>query len=71
MPTFEIGLRRVQRGWEWQIVTFSQGRMLLRARGTAPVRWMARLDAWRCLRRNRALLTYDPDRAWLDGIDLR
>jgi hypothetical protein len=70
-PTFEVGLRRIGRGWEWQIVTFSRGHMLLRARGTAPLRWMARLDAWRCLRRNRAVLAYDADRAWLDGIDLR
>lgn len=70
-PTFEIGLRRIGRGWEWQIVTFSQGHMLLRARGTAPVRWMARIDAWRCLRRNRGVLTYNADMAWLDGIDLR
>jgi hypothetical protein len=70
-PTFEVGLRRLGRGWEWQIVTFSQGHMLLRARGTAPVRWMARMDAWFCLRRNRAVLTYNADLAWLDGIDLR
>lgn len=70
-PTFEIGLRRIGRGWEWQIVTFSQGHMLLRAKGTAPVRWMARIDARLCLRRNRAVLTYNPDMAWLDGIDLR
>jgi hypothetical protein len=70
-PRFEVGLRRVRRGWEWQIVTFAEGHMLLRARGTAPMRWMARLDARRCLRSKRALLAYDPDRAWLDGIDLR
>jgi hypothetical protein len=70
-PTFEIGLRRLRRGWEWQIVTFAEGHMLLRARGTAPFRWMARVDARACLRRNRAVLTYDPDMAWLDGIDLR
>jgi hypothetical protein len=70
-PTFEVGLRRVARGWEWQIFTFSRGTMLLRARGTSPVRWMARLDARLCLRRNRAVLTYNADMAWLDGIDLR
>ena len=70
-PTFEVGLRRMTRGWEWQIVTFSEGHMLTRARGTSPMRWMARMDAWRCLRRNRSVLTYDPNRAWLDGIDLR
>lgn len=70
-PTFEIGLRRIPRGWEWQIVTFAEGHMLLRARGTAPFRWMARIDAWSCLRRNRSVLTYDPTMSWLDGIDLR
>jgi hypothetical protein len=69
--TFEVGLRRLRRGWEWQIVTFAEGRMLLRARGTAPFRWMARIDAWRCLRSQRANLAYDPNLAWLDGIDLR
>ena len=71
MAPLEIGLRKLPRGWEWQIVTFARGQMLLRARGTAPLRWMARVDAWRCLRRNRAVLVYDADRAWLDGIDLR
>ena len=71
MALLEIGLRKLPRGWEWQIVTFARGRMLVRAKGTAPLRWMARVDAWRCLRRNRNVLVYDPDRAWLDGIDLR
>ena len=69
---FEIDVRRhVSAGWEWRIVTFASGQMILRARGYAPFRWMARVDAWRCLRRNRTLLAYDADRAWLDGIDLR
>lgn len=68
---FEVGLRKLRRGWEWQVVTFAQGHMLLRARGTAPTRWMARMDAWRCLRRNRMVLSYNADMAWLDGIDLR
>jgi hypothetical protein len=66
---YEIGLRHLRRGWEWQIVTFERGHMLVRAKGTAPFRWMARIDAARCLRRNRAVLV--PDYSWLDGIDLR
>jgi hypothetical protein len=69
-PTFEIGLRRLRRGWEWQIVTFARGEMFVRARGTAPFRWMARIDADRCQRRNRTALTYGHE-PWLDGIDLR
>lgn len=70
-PTYEVGLRHVRRGWEWQIVSFTRGYMLVRARGTAPFRWMARVDAWRCAQANRALLATDGDRSWLDGIDLR
>jgi hypothetical protein len=69
--TYEVGLRRVRRGWEWQIVTFSRGQMIVRAQGTAPLRWMARIDSWRCQRRNRDVLVPRPDRSWLDGIDLR
>ncbi len=67
----EVGLRRLARGWEWQIVTFTRGHMLLRARGTAPLRWMARIDAARFVRRNRAILAGNGDMSWLDGIDLR
>lgn len=67
----EVGLRRLARGWEWQIVTFTRGHMLLRARGTAPLRWMARIDAARFVRRNRAMLATDGDLSWLNGIDLR
>jgi hypothetical protein len=70
-PTYEVGLRRVRRGWEWQIVTFARGRMSVRAYGSAPLRWMARADAWRCVRRNRDVLAPRTDRSWLDGIDLR
>lgn len=70
-PTYEVGLRRVRRGWEWRIVTFARGQMHLRAYGTAPLRWMARVDAWRCVRRNRDALLPPSDRSWLDGIDLR
>jgi hypothetical protein len=70
-PTYEVGLRRVRRGWEWQIVTFARGHMFVRASGTAPLRWMARVDAWRCGRRNRDVLVPRTDRSWLDGIDLR
>jgi hypothetical protein len=69
MATYEIGLRRLRHGWEWQIVTFQRGQMLVRAKGTAPFRWMARFDAAHCLRRNRAILVRD--NSWLDGIDLR
>ena len=70
-PTYEVGLRRVARGWEWQIVTFSCGEMFVRAYGTAPMRWMARIDAWRCVRRNLSVLVPRTDLSWLDGIDLR
>jgi hypothetical protein len=70
-PTYEVGLRRVSRGWEWQVVTFGRGQMFVRARGTAPMRWMARVDAWRCVRRNHDALVPRTDRSWLDGIDLR
>lgn len=70
-PTYEIGLRRVRRGWEWQVVTFTRGHMLVRARGNAPLRWMARVDSLRFVRRNRAVLATDGDLSWLDGIDLR
>lgn len=67
----EVGLRRLARGWEWHVVTFTRGHMLLRARGTAPLRWMARIDAARFVRRNRGLLAGDGDLSWLGGIDLR
>ena len=70
-PMHEVGLRRLARGWEWQVVTFTRGHMLLRARGTAPTRWMARIDSLRFVRRNRPSLASDGDRSWLDGIDLR
>jgi hypothetical protein len=70
-PMHEVGLRRLARGWEWQVVTFTRGHMLPRARGTAPLRWMARMDASRFVRRNRGLLAHDGDLSWLDGIDLR
>jgi hypothetical protein len=70
-PMYEVGLRRVRRGWEWQIVSFTRGYMLVRARGTAPLRWMARVDAWWCARANRMSLGSDGDVSWLDGIDLR
>lgn len=67
----EVGLRRLARGWEWHVVTFTRGHMLVRARGTAPLRWMARIDAVRYVRRNRAMLSTDGDLSWLNGIDLR
>jgi hypothetical protein len=70
-PTHEIGLRRLGRAWEWQVVTFTRGHMLVRARGSAPLRWMARVDASRFVRRNRAILATDGDLSWLNGIDLR
>jgi hypothetical protein len=70
-PMYEVGLRRMTRGWEWSIVTFTRGHMLVRARGTAPMRWMARIDAARFVRRNKAILATDGDLSWLDGIDLR
>ncbi len=70
-PMHEVGLRRLARGWEWQVVTFKRGHMLLRARGTAPTRWMARVDSARFVRRNRMMLATDGDLSWLDGIDLR
>ena len=58
---FETDLRRhVTGGWEWLIVTFAEGRMIPRARGYAPFKWMARIDAWRCLRQDRDLLVYTP-----------
>ncbi len=72
-PRFETDLRRqVTSGWEWRIVTFAAGRMIVRARGYAPFRWMARIDAWRCLRKDRALLIYrEPGGYSLDDADLR
>ena len=70
-PMYEVGLRRIARGWEWQVFTFSRGSMQLRAKGTAPFRWMARADSRVFVRRNRVMLSPHGDLSWLDGIDLR
>ncbi len=70
-PIFDVGLRRIARGWEWQVFTFSRGHMELRAKGTAPFRWMARVDSRVYLRRNRLMLSARGDLSFLDGIDLR
>lgn len=53
-PRFEVGLRRTPRGgWRWEIIAIERARMHAIARGQAPFRWMAALDARHFLRRRR------------------
>jgi len=53
----DIDVRRAPgRGWGWRVFRFTSGQMQLVAYGSAPCAWMARLDARRCVSRNRHLL---------------
>ena len=58
MPSpYDIDVRPAPgRGWGWRILRFADGRMDVVAYGRARFAWMARLDARRCVARNRHLL---------------
>lgn len=58
MPSpYDIDVRPAPgRGWGWRVLRFAHGRMETVACGRAPFAWMARVDARRCVSRNRHLL---------------